>query len=265
MDTSTYFIKNKAIFGNYPCPEKIKDLIEIGVTIFVDLTCEDEDLPNYTVPGFVKIKYPILDRYVPTNIKSFCQFIISISQIIKKISYNNKIYIHCKGGHGRSGLVVSCLICHMFSLSPFESLKYTNECHRKRKVMKEKWRKIGAPQTNCQKNFVYKIFKDINYLSIGEGVFSLNSNQYQFVFMDKEWSSVEKCLKFCLEKKSNIDDNKFDEILEDIIKERILQNENLQTCLINSNLRLVVTYETLQHSKKICDILTKIRIVIFTH
>ena len=38
MDTSSYFIKNKAIFGNYPCPEKIKDLIEIGVTIFVDLT-----------------------------------------------------------------------------------------------------------------------------------------------------------------------------------------------------------------------------------
>ena len=30
---------------------------------------------------------------------------------------NEKIYIHCKGGHGRAGLVVSCILCYTCRLS----------------------------------------------------------------------------------------------------------------------------------------------------
>jgi protein-tyrosine phosphatase len=259
METSSYFIKNKAIFGSYPCQETIKDLIHIGVNIFVDLTCEDEELPNYSAPDSVKIKYPIKDRYIPTDTRSFSHFIISLSKIIKEIPLCNKIYIHCKGGHGRSGLVVACLICQMFSLTPFESLKYTSECHNKRKVMKEKWRKIGAPQTTLQKRFVHQLFKSVNYVRMCRGVFCLSSNQFQFMFMEKEWSSVEECLKYVLETEKKVDDVDF-VFLEGIIKERINQNEDLQVYLRNTNLRPVITYESSQKSKKICEILSKIRL-----
>jgi hypothetical protein len=84
-----------------------------------------------------------------------------VSKIILNIDAKTKIFIHCKGGHGRSGVVISCLLCNIFNLTPKESLEYTNKCHSKRLVMKDKWRKIGSPQTFLQKRFVYKFFENL--------------------------------------------------------------------------------------------------------
>ncbi len=89
--------------------------------------------------------------------------------------------------------------------------------------------------------------------------FCLSSNQFQFMFMEKEWSSVEECLKYVLETEKKVDDVDF-VFLEGIIKERINQNEDLQVYLRNTNLRPVITYESSQKSKKICEILSKIRL-----
>ena len=34
------------------------------------------------------------------------------------------------------------------------------EAHSKRKIMRERWRKLGSPQTKIQKSFVYHFFED---------------------------------------------------------------------------------------------------------
>ena len=258
METSSYFIKNKALFGSYPSQETMEDLILIGVNTFVDLTCEDENLEEYSAPDIIKIKYPIKDRYIPSDIKSFSEFIISLSKKIKEVPFNNKIYIHCKGGHGRSGVVVACLICYMFLKTPFESLQYTNECHNKRKVMRDKWRKIGAPQTNLQKRFVHQLFKSVNYVRMCRGIFCLTSTSYKFNYLEKEWCSIEECLKYTEESEEK--NNKEFSALENIMIERIKQNEELQMFLKNTNMRPVITYESSLKSKKICEILIKIRL-----
>ena len=69
------------------------------------------------------------------------------------LKHDEKIYIHCKGGHGRVGIAVASLLCYIKNISVEESLKLTNECHKKREIMKEKWRNIGSPQTYNQKKF----------------------------------------------------------------------------------------------------------------
>ena len=37
----------------------------------------------------------------------------------------------------------------------------TSKFHSERKEMKQKWRRLGSPQTRCQKNFVMRFFKPI--------------------------------------------------------------------------------------------------------
>jgi protein-tyrosine phosphatase len=160
MDYSSEFIKDKALFGSYPSQENIEDFENIGVRYFIDLTCPSDNLTPYTT-RHKYIKYSIPDQKVPTNWKSFSHFIISISDIILSLKDDEKIYIHCKGGHGRSGVVVSCILCYMYNISPQEALETTSSCHFKRKIMKEKWRKIGSPQTRLQKNFVFKFFEPL--------------------------------------------------------------------------------------------------------
>ena len=163
MNRSSYFIKNKALFGSFPTQSAVEELEQEGVRFFVDLTCPGEQkIVPYTTNGKY-ISYPIIDRNTPTDSYDFVCFIVKIATIIKNLSSNERLYIHCKGGHGRSGVVVAILLSHMFSLSPEHAIEYTTKYHSKREVMKDKWRKMGSPQTFHQKSFVYHCCKPLNF------------------------------------------------------------------------------------------------------
>ena len=155
LNYSCYFYEDKVLFGSYPTQKQTEILQEQGVKIFVDLTEKCENLPNYETK-FLKIKYEIRDRKTPENYKVFLGFIIYLSSLIKNLK-KDKMYIHCKGGHGRSGLVAACLLSYMNKIPPYKALELTRESHDKRKIMRECWRNIGAPQTRDQHNFVKKV------------------------------------------------------------------------------------------------------------
>ena len=179
MNRSSEFITNKAFFGSYPTQEYVDKLEHMGVTHFVDLTRVGEKriVPYKTQYNY--IHYPIEDRRVPSDWNSFARLIIYLVYIIKNLPTGNMIYVHCKGGHGRSGIVVACILCYMYKISPSEAIAKTTRYHSRRKEMREKWRKMGSPQTRSQKHFVSKFFEPLyiykdysKYLTAG---FSNNS------------------------------------------------------------------------------------------
>ena len=161
MDRSSFFIKDKAMFGSYPSEEGVRELEEAGVTYFIDLTYPNEKgVKKYTTKHSY-LNYPIMDMRCPTDWKGFSKLIITISNIIKNLTNNEKIYIHCKGGHGRSGVVVASLLCYLYKMKPSDAITNTTKFHNKRKIMREKWRKMGSPQTRSQKHFVAKFFEPL--------------------------------------------------------------------------------------------------------
>ena len=180
MDKCSYFILNKALFGSSPSQETVSYLEQIGVKYFIDLTHTTErNLDVYTTK-YTKISYPIVDRKYPSDNTSFAIFILKVYKILKKLQPNEKIYIHCKGGHGRSGLVVACLLCIYLKISPHQSLILTSQCHQKRQVMRDKWRIIGSPQTIGQKEFVVDFFKPMYFTSVSSNFLS-NTSIYPIV------------------------------------------------------------------------------------
>lgn len=68
------------------------------------------------------------------------------------------IYVHCIGGHGRAGMITAILAKLILNVEVEEALKIIYEAHQKRPEMKEKWRKLGSPQTKKQFTFVYSYF-----------------------------------------------------------------------------------------------------------
>ncbi len=163
MERSSYFIKNRALFGSFPKQKAVEELEMVGVRYFVNLTHSHErKLTPYTTK-YNYISFPITDHHVPDDRQAFASFIILLSDIIYELKKDELIYIHCKGGHGRSGIVVACLLCHIFEMSSIDSLEHTTMYHSNRKTMREKWRKIGSPQTHKQKNFVHNLCKTINF------------------------------------------------------------------------------------------------------
>jgi hypothetical protein len=161
MDTSSFFIDKKAMFGSYPTQDTVDILEEKGVRFFVNLTYEHEKKITPYSTRYNYISFPIPDGGIPTNKKEFIIFIYTMCNIIKNLKGDDSIYIHCKGGHGRSGVVVACISAKVFCMSSTMALSYTSNCHYNREIMREKWRQIGSPQTLSQRKFVISMCRSV--------------------------------------------------------------------------------------------------------
>ena len=165
METSSYFIPQKALFGSMPDQNRAEILENLGVVYFIDLTSpKDSRISHYTTK-YTRIKFPIQDRKIPRDLLSFSKFIYMIYQLIKSLKDKEKVYIHCKGGHGRSGVVVACILCLYLKIPPEYALDLTRYYHQQRKEMRDKWRRIGSPQTLMQKDVVFKLFHPVYFNS----------------------------------------------------------------------------------------------------
>lgn len=187
MDKASFFVKNKALFGGYPTQTAVEEYENNGVRYFINLTEDGEKGIQPYKTRYTYIHYPIKDRRVPTDWKSFAYLIIKLASIIKTLKNDEKLFLSCKGGHGRSGVVVACLLCYIYKMLPSVAITKTTQYHGRRKDMREKWRKIGSPQTRSQKHFVSKFFEPLyiyknhsNYFSHG---FS-NESEFTVVIPD---------------------------------------------------------------------------------
>lgn len=166
MERYSYFVHDKALFGGFPNQEDVNKLEKDGVRVFVDLTTEDER--SETTPyntTYTYIKYPIRDRKIPSNWITFAVLVKKVSEFIQN---GEKVYVHCKGGHGRAGILVACVLCYLYKLSPDIALYMTNFYHSLRPGMSDKSRKLGSPQGKGQKNFVHKFFATLPYGEVSE-------------------------------------------------------------------------------------------------
>lgn len=244
MEKCSYFIQEKALFGSFPSREIVESLEEIGIRHFINLTSKNESkiVPYSTKYNY--INYPIADRKIPHNWKTFAQLILRICNIINNLQDNEKIYIHCKGGHGRSGILVACILCYLHKLKPDEALELTNKFHSNRKCMKDKWRKLGSPQDKRQKDFVRNFFKPIKINSM----YGLTAGFHNFsplsvyipsigTFYNAHAALQYQCKENCLEEEKV-------NCMYDILKYKFLQHEKIYKVLISSGLGPIIKIST---------------------
>lgn len=144
-------------FGSYPTQTEVNEMEEKGFNLFVDLTnINDQNITSYKVKTRYT-QYPIKDNFIPTQKTSFSTLLHFISDEIRK--EGTKVYIHCRGGHGRSGVLVACLLVIIKKISPRDAIIETTKVHNLRKGIKTKWKLLGSPQTRLQRKFVITFFE----------------------------------------------------------------------------------------------------------
>jgi ADP-ribosyl-[dinitrogen reductase] hydrolase len=95
---------------------RLATLLDLGITWFVDLTWPGE-LPPYEalLPGpfdqvrrnLVYSRRPIRDHGVPSHA---AQMVEILDEIEDALSTGHRVYVHCRGGIGRTGTVIGCLL-----------------------------------------------------------------------------------------------------------------------------------------------------------
>ena len=157
---SAIMLEGRLVFGKHPTDEEFALLVSEGYSTIVDL-CPSEEVTwqSYDKTKIIYIHHPIPDRTPEVgDLGTFRTQIIM--RLVKIIENNQKVYIHCRGGHGRSALVAAIVYGHLSSCSGETALEAVQAAHKERTEMKPKWRKMGAPQTLAQKRFVVKELKN---------------------------------------------------------------------------------------------------------
>lgn len=259
----SYFIEDKCMFGSYPSVEKdVVKLIDLGVVLFVNLVTPEEKLEDYTHilhnKNIEYINFPIGDnKYPNNNIYDFYKLIYNIINKIKNINSNEKIYIHCKGGHGRSGMVSCFILCFMYNISPELSIRYITECHRNRENLKKKWINSKCPNSKRQRFFIFKSFVKIviDNQCDKENMFcgfNLNSN-HEIKINNITFQNCEIALKTIIENFKNdnlneIDNQTIENILKDILIKKFEQHKKLIYTLIKTGIKSIIYDVVLRES-----------------
>jgi Protein-tyrosine phosphatase len=113
---SYWVVPGRLLAGEYPIGVDYTDararlslFREAGVNHFIDLT-EPGELPAYRHLLPVHTKYqgsPIADTSVP---KSTAQTLGLLTDIRAALESKRRIYLHCRAGIGRTGLIVGCYL-----------------------------------------------------------------------------------------------------------------------------------------------------------
>ncbi len=157
----SYWVKNSRLLaGEYPgakdkaeARSKIGRLLDAGIDAFLDLTEEDEHglWPYSQILGQLSpdrhirwIRFPILDASTTDNSK-----LNGILDTIDNwLAQGRNIYVHCWGGHGRTGTVVGChLVRH--GQNGKDALEAVKRLHG---GMSDGWK--PSPETDAQRKFV---------------------------------------------------------------------------------------------------------------
>lgn len=122
----SYHVGGKLFAGEYPgdkngdsTQEKLNRLHHFGVRHFVDLTEEGELRPySHLLPSDTSYMcFPIKDVSAPKSVEDVHKLIDKIEYLMQQDGYT---YLHCWGGVGRTGTIVSCFKARQMEIPTLE-------------------------------------------------------------------------------------------------------------------------------------------------
>lgn len=154
---NSYKVDERIYAGEYPATsnetlgrKELSRFVKFGITHFIDLTEKGELSPysQWLPNGCIYKRFAVKDCGTPRSVQDVAALLEEMVAIINK-NKNAKVYIHCRGGIGRTGTIVGCyyamllknytlannLLQKQFSESPKSTFRQTPETLQQRQFI----------------------------------------------------------------------------------------------------------------------------------
>lgn len=196
---NNWIVKNIIIGGPFPgkdgvnyktdeeVHQNLRDIVDSGVDTFVCLQKEispqnetkgnvDENF-KWAFPKFCNYSYYLKKMYpdrkfnylyfpiIDNTPSSMNDLYFSVTQITEKLARGHKVFIHCAGGHGRTGMYAVILINLIEKCSTDEAFRRNQTRHDARKTLDKRQKNTPcSPSTREQRKLVKDFLREINNL-----------------------------------------------------------------------------------------------------
>jgi hypothetical protein len=153
---SYWVIPHRLLAGEHPFGEgvaeasaRLEQLRKVGIDCYVDLT-EQGELPEYRQllpPRAEYLRSAIADTRVPNNVSQTQELLATIRAALSR---ERGIYVHCRAGIGRTGLVIGCFLAEE-ERNGKSAIKRLNRLWRQ-SARSESWPTV--PQTGEQADYI---------------------------------------------------------------------------------------------------------------
>ena len=157
----SYRVDENVWAGEYPVWEweqgagmrQLRLFTDFGINCFLDLT-ENGEMPPYAsfLPNNIsRYSLPIPNGCIPYSVR----WVVDLFRIIGDKFDNRqgtKLYIHCQGGVGRTGIIVACYYIYFKEMSADEALAEMRKGYATHG--RSVW--MSAPENDAQVNFIYE-------------------------------------------------------------------------------------------------------------
>ena len=250
-DFATLFYDN-GYFGAYPTDECVKILKSEGFDYIIKLNLENEkNIVPYNGSLVPMVYYPIKDNNIPQNWDNFSSLIYFI---VDKLKNKKKIFVHCKGGHGRSCIIVACVIYTLNeNMNAREAIEYTVKIHNQRTNLSIRWKDIKSPLSKNQYIFLYKFLNPICILKSynigyqagfsGSSLFEIKTELGSFSNIDAAFQS-----KIRNEDNDNYDEYEF---MLDLTRIKYKTHKELIPILLTTGIRKIYDFSRYAFGKNL--------------
>ena len=134
IGVSNWLSKNICVGGSIDYKSHLDLFIAAGIDVFVSLIGTDKaklglyDYEKALPPGKIYISEPIEDMKIISDDK----ILVLARRIVELIRGGHKVYIHCSGGHGRTGTVAGVVLHLLYGLSLYQIRDYLQYSHDQR-------------------------------------------------------------------------------------------------------------------------------------
>ena len=130
---NSFKVTDNIYAGEYPMMDddndddailKLKGFQNFGITHFIDLTEKGELKPykGMLYDGMTHLRFPLKNNSIPSSMQEIWSILEMIDRILET-NPDNKVYLHCSDGIGRTGMVVGCLIAEKTGDTVEDNLK----------------------------------------------------------------------------------------------------------------------------------------------
>jgi hypothetical protein len=156
LSNSYWVIPRRILAGEYPggiddasARARLERLHRAGIDSFIDLT-EEGELPPYRhlLPRHTEyLRSAIVDAWVPNNVSQTQALLEAIRAALER---GRGVYVHCRAGIGRTGLIVGCFLAEQENNGK-TALKTLNRLYRESERAAT-WPQV--PQTAEQADYI---------------------------------------------------------------------------------------------------------------